>query len=77
VTVKIKFEEVTDMSRHSSFDLIVEKVEKWTVIFCLAVLSLVYLSIEIEDSLKDKTSPTLNNLKKANNSESNSNVDLI
>jgi hypothetical protein len=77
VVVKIKFEEVTNMSRHSSFDFIVEKVEKLTIIFCLAVLSLVYLSVEVEDSLKDKTSPTLNNLKKANNSESSSNIDLI
>jgi hypothetical protein len=77
VVVKIKFEEVTNMSRHSNFDLIIEKIEKLTVIFCLAVLSLVYLSVEVEDFLKDKTSPTLNNLKKANNSESSSNVDLI
>lgn len=65
------------MSRHSSFDLIVEKVEKCTVVFCLVVLSLVYLSIEVEDSLKNKTSPTSNNLKKPYNSESSSNLDLI
>lgn len=61
------------MSRHSSFDLIVEKVEKCTVVFCLAVLSLVYLSVELEDSLKDQTSSTVDNLKRAYNSESNSN----
>lgn len=61
------------MSRHSSFDLS-EKVEKLTVISCLAVLSLIYLSVQVEGFLKDKTSPTLDNLQKAYNSESNSNV---
>lgn len=59
MVVQIKFEEVTNMNRHSSFDLIVEKVEKCTVVFCLAVLSLVYLSVELEDSLKDQTSSTV------------------
>lgn len=66
------------MPRHSSFDSIVEKVEKWTVISSLVVLSLAYfgrsqlLKVKVNDSLKGKASPTLNNLQKAYNSEANS-----
>lgn len=78
--VKIEFEEVTNMSRHSTFDLIVQKVEIWTVISSLTVLSLVYFSrsrppeVIVEDSLKGKASTTLNNLQKAYNSEARSNI---
>jgi rubrerythrin len=68
------------MNQHSNFDLIVEKVQIWTVISSLVVLSLAYFSrsqllkVEVEDSLKGKASPTLNNLQKAYNSEANSNL---
>jgi rubrerythrin len=68
------------MNQDSNFDLITRKVEKWTVVLSLAVLSWTYLGrsqlpkVEVEDSLKGKASPTLNNLQKAYNSEANSHL---
>ena len=68
------------MTEDSRFDYIVEKIEIWTVITSLVVLFLVYFGrsrlpeVKVEESLKGKASPTLDNLQKAYSSEANSNV---
>ena len=68
------------MAKDSRFDSIVEKIEIWTVITSLVVLFLVYFGrsrppeVKVEESLKGKASPTLDNLQKAYSSEANSHL---
>ncbi|MCC0175500.1 rubrerythrin [Waterburya agarophytonicola K14] len=68
------------MTEDSRSDSIIEKTGIWTVITSLIVLFLVYFSrsrppeVKVEESLKGKVSPTLDNLQKAYDSEANSHV---